>query len=850
MKVLYIATILLLIFTNISGQELDCNPDNNIPFSTNNKSLTIWNGHSYSPVLLNGVNLGVSIPGTFPGELAASRQQYWNWFEEIKESGFNNIRIYTLHYPRFYQVLDSFNLQNQQSPLYVFHGVWLDEELEGYNKDLYYLTDTFNLMLEEVIDCIHGNKIIEPRFGKAFGNYNTDASKWIFAYIIGRETHPDEVMITNELHSNQTSFNGEVFSLDAGNPSEIWITARLDHLVKYERQQYQTERPVSYSNWPTLDPIEHPTEIGWEDTVHIDLAEIDFSLAPAGYFATYHAYPYYPDFISNDPVYQSFEDYIGQNSYLGYLSDLKNHYNRYPLIIAEYGVPSSWGSAHYSSSGMHHGGMSELEQGIFTIRMMNNIVESGCGGGMYFAWIDEWFKRTWITDPIDFNPERRVLWHNITAAEQNFGLKKFESNNTPFQTFETFNDTCPISEVSIKTDFSFFSLKLNIKNELTDIDTIWLAIDTYSFELGEAILPGGEAINNRAEFLLKITNFSAELFVTQAYDLFGIWHGISPPEQLYHSIPTNGAPWNIVRWKNNQPNHEIQYIGDLELRRTEMPSSSNDAVIISNEDIEIRLPWSLLQVIDPSTMSVIHDDRSTSETEDTISDGIAFSILHNNCIIETSGRYMWEVWSIVENVEEVEKQSLQFITSNISQFNANAIAVCDNYVIDHSNGLAIETIDGILSNDFDIDGKYMNAEVTEYPSHGELSLSADGSFSYYVDPGFSGIDYFKYQIFDGYNHSDTSFVIIDVNNTGVDNKLDFAGAQIYPNPANDKLTVLTKNTSDESEIRISNISGTTFINQYINNGNNVIDVSSLLPGYYLIFINTKNNRIIRKLIII
>lgn len=40
---------------------------------------------------------------------------------------------------------------------------------------------------------------------------------------------------------------------------------------------------------------------------------------------------------------------------------------------------------------------------------------------MQFAWIDEWFKRTWITDPIDYLGERRPLWHNATAAEQNFG---------------------------------------------------------------------------------------------------------------------------------------------------------------------------------------------------------------------------------------------------------------------------------------------------------------------------------------------------------------------------------------------------------------------------------------------
>ena len=33
----------------------------------------IWNGKEYIPVFVKGINLGVSIPGTQPGNLAASR---------------------------------------------------------------------------------------------------------------------------------------------------------------------------------------------------------------------------------------------------------------------------------------------------------------------------------------------------------------------------------------------------------------------------------------------------------------------------------------------------------------------------------------------------------------------------------------------------------------------------------------------------------------------------------------------------------------------------------------------------------------------------------------------------------
>ncbi len=102
---------------------------------------------------------------------------------------------------------------------------------------------------------------------------------------------------------------------------------------------------------------------------------------------------------------------------MGYLNALKQHYNKVPLIIAEFGASSAWGVAHYAQNGIHHGGADEQEQGRHNIRLLRNILTAGCGGGIQFALMDEWFKRTWITDPLDNDVERRVLWHNVTAAE-------------------------------------------------------------------------------------------------------------------------------------------------------------------------------------------------------------------------------------------------------------------------------------------------------------------------------------------------------------------------------------------------------------------------------------------------
>jgi hypothetical protein len=846
--VCFINLLFILPLSNAQTEDLFCSSNTAVPFSINENNLTIWNGVDYTPVFIKGINLGIAVPGTFPGELAATREQYSRWLGRIREIGYNTIRLYTLHYPRFYEVLDSFNLAHPKDPIHIFQGVWLEESLENYNEDLYFLTDTFDLLIEETIDCMHGNKVIEPRFGKAFGVFDTDISKWVLSYIIGRELSPHEVLKTDSLHSNDTIYYGQVFSLSSGTPTETWITKRIEKLVIYERSHYETERPVSFSSWPTLDPLKHPHGLfPDEDTASIDLANLEFTNAPAGYFASYHSYPYYPDFISLDPEYQTYFDYLGPNSYLGYITDLKNHYYRFPLIIAEYGIPSSWGIAHYAQSGMNHGGFDEKQQGLYDIRLLHNIQDVGCGGGIQFAWIDEWFKRTWITDPIDYNIESRVLWHNITGAEQNFGMIAFRKDSLEYQLWDTFPDTCIITEIYVTEDYDFFHFQLMFSEELSNMDTIWISIDTYAASLGESILPTGDSVVNRAEFALRITNYSAELYVTRAYDLFGIWHGVSGPDQLYHSIPSNGAPWDIVRWKNSDPDYEIQYIGNLNVRRFDWPPSSIDAVVIGIDSIDIRLPWSLIQFVDPTHLKVMNDYRDTPETEDTISDGISISVFHDHHSVTPSTRFTWEPWNFVTEIKEVEKACVAVIEESLYEFNSPPIAYCDEYSTKQNITLFIDEEVGVMHNDYDIDGNSIVAGITDCAIYGDVYLHYDGSFSYTPDIDFYGDDFFTYQLFDGEGLSDTCLVIIEVENTGSIASLDVEGLKVYPNPAKDNLFIEYPEQQTSATFQIININGELMINSEMHTDKEIVDISKFSPGIYVVSIITPDTRYTQKL---
>lgn len=773
--------------------------------------------------------MGVAIPGTYPGELAAKSIDYKRWFPMIREAGFNCIRIYTLHFPQFYDELKAFNEANPQTPIYIFHGVWLEEEIPNYHEDLFQIEPYLNKEVTDNVSAVHGKINIPERRGKAYGNYTSDISPWLIGYIVGREIHPPEVLKTNSEYPELKAFEGNYLSLNNTNASEVWLLKRLDDLITFEQKTFNTQRPVSISSWPTLDPIAHPLEINrFEDSAVLDFSEVNANKAKAGFFISYHAYPYYPDFIGNDPEYTKFSDYLGQNSYLGYLTDLKSHYKKFPLIIAEYGVPSSWGVAHYASNGMNHGGYDEKEQGEIGVRLLENNQTANCGGGMLFSWIDEWFKRTWVTDPMDFDIERRVLWHNVTSPEQNFGIIGYKKADDSYTEIEKFCSDCPVKSIEGSGDFTYLRLKLNTKKHLGESETLWLSLDTYDKTLGESILPNGKKVTNRAEFVLKITNNVAELYVTEAYDLYGIWHKKASQNQLFRSIATDGAPWKMVRWKNNDPEKEIQYIGSMRVNRLNMPKTTMDAVTLTDTSIEIKLPWTLLNIVDPSRASVMNDDKSTTATEIKESDGINVGIFYNDFEVETTKRYMWEKWNHALDAVEYKKESFEIIKAKLKTITSKPIAVTDFYevAVNESNKIPIEN--GVMKNDLSLDGEAIQSVLINTPKNGMIDLHSDGSFTYSPLDGFVGNDTFKYSIKTAYDWSEP--VTVQLKVTGIPKSESFI--KIYPNPVNRDSVVTIDSKGVIETLEIFNSAGQFLRKTTLNSTLSTVSILGFPNGTY------------------
>jgi hypothetical protein len=90
-------------------------------------------------------------------------------------------------------------------------------------------------------------------------------------------------------------------------------------------------------------------------------------------------------------------------------------------------------------------------------------------------------------------------------------------------------------------------------------------------------------------------------------------------------------------------------------------------------------------------------------------------------------------------------------------------AVADAYAARQGTLLSVDATEGVLGNDLDLDGDRLRAVLVHGgPSHGTLTLAADGSFTYLPTTGFVGTDCFTYVANDGYGNSASVMVEITV----------------------------------------------------------------------------------------
>jgi tetratricopeptide (TPR) repeat protein len=642
-------------------------------------------GTSWRPTYLAGVNVSAALPGSYPAESLADPAMYADWLNRIGEMGANSVRVNTLMPPAFYRALGDFNAARSQRPIFLVQGISFgDPPRDDMFNGTYY--QQCQKDIRDTIDVVHGRGDVAMERGHAGGVYTTDLSPWVAGFVIGQKWLSHVVTANNLLHPDIQKYEGTYIEVPAGTPTEIFLAQMVNYTAEYEEGKYNWQHPVAFLNWPTLDPVRHPTESTILEEVAIRRAQgerVPTPAAPyddddgvsvdptklrpraklaAGYFAAYDVLPFYPDFLNQDPRYQAVRDAEGNNPFLGYLLDLKASHAGMPVVITEYGVPTSMGVGHFSPAGFDEGGKTETQQGQLLARLSRSVRESGAAGGMIFEWVDQWFRQSWSQRNYEVPANRRVLWTNAMNPAENFGVMAADPRGRSIHTLsgqpsewigqnpfyaeshaglatplgDRYDPGRDLKALYVDADEGFLYLRLVVSRLDNDNDgqPDW---KDANYLIGLATAPNVGGIT----YLPFITPIRFPMGITYAIQLAGpaasrIWIASSyNPFRIVtvEGIPTQTTLGSKLGWKPSvassgnfeaqiaEPNRRrysrdgryfppqryergILRFGSLDPQAADYDALAQWHTNVQTNTVDLRIPWNLLNVTDPSSFKV------------------------------------------------------------------------------------------------------------------------------------------------------------------------------------------------------------------------------------------------------
>ena len=662
---------------------LDTEKNVSYRFKAEGDYFSVYRNGEWKQLFMNGVNIGASEPALFPGDLTISYETYLRWFENISKMNCNCIRVYTTMRPQFYLALKDFN-STAENPIYLFQGIWVNEDDIERLGDVYaenekILTD-FKQDAITITDVIHGNAVVPESPGKASGTYRADVSNWLAGWIIGIEWNPNLVNNTDEQHPDMREHDGDYLYTQSATPFEAFLCRAGDALIAHETETYQFQAPLAFTNWITTDPLSHPNEPHFdEDKATVNIEDVKFRNFAPGMFASYHIYPYYPDSLNYQEDYLLNLDETGKvDTYSAYLKDLKLVHTL-PILVAEFGIPTSRGMGHESVMGYNQGRVDENAQGAMLTDMIDSIHDTGYAGGLVFTWQDEWFKRTWNNVMFDI-ADRRPFWSNIQTTEQCFGLMAFDPGETHTLCYPDgdVSDWASVEptvtteqgELYVQSDEHYLYLLVKAKDYDFNNDTLYIPINTIPEQGNTKIKDKSVRFDDGADFLISLHGASdSHIYVDRYYDAFNYYFvdsrmlsdypllkdadvkdsGIFDEMLMcygYHlTVGGTGAEVPDKAYETGK----LQY-GNANPDSEEYASLSD--FCYSNGGVEIRIPWQLLNVMDPSSKQQMADFNETQvitpQDYESFDFGFGYAKGSESLSISFGGSYSYEEWNMPE----------------------------------------------------------------------------------------------------------------------------------------------------------------------------------------------------------
>lgn len=585
---------------------------------------------------IRGVDLATSVPDHFAMDFAPGYEDYTRWLELIGEMGANAVRVYTVLDADFYHALYDYNTTHD-APLYLLQGLQVSDSA-NYGAEDVYQRGFLDLLLENgvaAVDVIHGRRAILTGDVSGTGWYQWDVSPWTLGYLVGHEWDSGNIAYTNNSTTYAASYQGTYFETGPeASRFEAAMAQVMDRIVSYESSKYGQQRLASFINAPENDPFAY-TQLYAARNLKYNQIDAENILPTqsllSGYFASYRLQYFSEEFLEYLTPEQRWElrpilDNLDTSDlYNGYLS-LLSRYHTMPVLAADYGFSTARAETYENEPAL-----AEQEQGEALVRVWREATERQWAGVFISTWQDVWERRTWNTADAIYE-ERDPVWQDVQTEGQCYGLMEFwlwddkrvcyvDGDPSEWGEADMVLET-EQGAISMKYDEKYLYFYVERAGYAPGTDALYIPIDTNP-KLGSTYCENYDLAFERAcDFVICIDGTdNSRVVVQERYDrLWAMRADELARENPYDEIREADSPvfraielrvqrdglvpvgqWlpavtyetGLLRHGNGNPEAE-EYDSLADYCYTE-------------NGVEIRIPWQLLNFSNPSEM-MIHDD--------------------------------------------------------------------------------------------------------------------------------------------------------------------------------------------------------------------------------------------------
>lgn len=608
-----------------------------VPYRVKGTMIERARDDGYDEVRLRGVELSSALPGKQFSDYAASTEDYARWLDQIGELGANTVVVTQLMDDEFYDALLAYN-EAHDDPLLLVQGIMVESDYEKSSANAYDsgLLEQLTKQGKVVVDAIHGHRDVSSSGIGGSGTFRSDVSQWVVALLVVEEFDVDNVAYTDRSTTHDGSFEGTYFeTTDDATAFEAMLASVMEDVTAYETKKYDMQRPIGFTSSPDTDPLEYEATYARQlnkyasvDPEHVVPTKKDVAGRICAYRITDIAdgYASYLSTACSERFDALLKGLDADAPHGGYLQFLRA-YHTMPTIgffSASSARATSYGDATP---------LTEREQGEALCEISDALEQAGWQGSIISSWQDVWQRRSWNTAFATYETNA-YMWHDLQTPTQSEGLLAFDPGQEAACVLDGVADEWGPDDVVVPTNDG---LRLSARYDAEGLyllaegigadDVAYIPLDV-SREVGvTSCADPALAFGNNVEFVLCIDGEqNTRLLVQDHYnptrEMFQ--YEIDGTDPFVDPIAADDTTFSVatIAQSNSTLLSEQDYSAK---KRTYLAVENTGMLVHGNGDptsdeynsladfcfgedcVEVRLPWLLINVGDPSHMLAHRD---------------------------------------------------------------------------------------------------------------------------------------------------------------------------------------------------------------------------------------------------